>query len=82
MVDIEEVLPRLILTPAERAVLVEQANTINAMIAEFTKACELDTGEAVGRAYLELARHAEYIGNLVTTKLQHTAIQIETERRQ
>lgn len=81
VVDPEEVFGRVTYTPAERAVLVEQSETIKLHLTKFMALARGGEGAPLTHAYLDLARHMDYVSNLVTTKMQHTAALIEAEKR-
>lgn len=80
--ELGTVAERTILTPAERAVLVEQAQGMQVALAEFIKHCKEGTSGDAIKAYVPVAQANDYMTNIISTKIGQTLQQDHDEGRE
>lgn len=66
---LDYVIDRVILTPAERALLVEQAEATKAELEVFITDCKTGTAPDALRRYQHCSAHHDYIANVLNTKI-------------
>ena len=63
------VMDNIVLTPAERALLVEQAETARVALEEFIQQCKGGTSGQVVRSYVPVAQAIDYASGVLTKKI-------------
>lgn len=70
--DMGTVVERTVLTPAERAVLVEQAQAMQVGLRSFIEMCNAGRSPSAIQAYDQVAQANDYITSIINTKVMHT----------
>lgn len=79
MFDQESAVERIVLTPAERALMVEQAEAIKVALNTFITHCKDGTPAQVVKSYLPVVRANEYTTSIINTKVGHVYAQVHDE---
>lgn len=80
--ELGTVLERTILTPAERAVLVEQASAIDVLMDNFVKQCKEGSSADAIQVFISMTNSFEYITNIINTKIGQTIARDHDEGRE
>ena len=68
----------VILTPAERAVLIEQAETLKVQCDGLIQSCQDSQGAKVILSFVSMLSTAEYISDVLKTKVKQVALRKQT----
>lgn len=78
----EEILARIVLTPAERRVMVEQAETARTALVEFIAHVEAGNVKGLVMTWADMAQTWEYMSQMLQAKTNRAIHSIVKEREQ